>query len=107
MLREAHDIYEKSTTPIRTPWYRPDVQSTLGAALAGLKEFGEAEPLLLSGYEGLRDLPDTPAAHLRMAMERLVEFYVVSGRPEEAVAWRNRLNGVTAAAPSAATSARR
>ena len=78
-----------------------------GAALAGLKEFGEAEHLLLSGYEGLRDLRDAPAAHLRTAMERLVDFYLACGRPEQAVAWRNRLNGVTAAAPSAATSARR
>ena len=44
LLREAQDIYAKSTTPIRTHWYRPDMQSTLGAALAGLKEFGEPGP---------------------------------------------------------------
>jgi hypothetical protein len=69
------------------------VQSALGAALAGQREFTRAEPLLVAGYEGLRDIPGAPRAHLQAAIERLITFYVASGRPEQAVAWRNRLTG--------------
>ena len=36
------------------PWLKPQTQSLLGACLAGQKKYAEAEPLLLSGYEGLR-----------------------------------------------------
>ena len=89
-LRAAHDIFEQ-TAPIRTPWYRPFVQSSLGAALAGTGDRAEAERLLLAGYEGLRGLPSTPPLQVRAAAERLVAFYVASGRRDEAAAWRNRL----------------
>jgi len=97
-LREAHEIFRTSTAPIRTRWYKPDVESALGAALAGQAKFDEAEPLLVAGYEGLRDLPDAPAGHLRTALERMVTFYIAWGRPEQAVAWRTRLNGLPAPA---------
>jgi eukaryotic-like serine/threonine-protein kinase len=90
-LREAHDIYRETTRRPRIAWYQPDIASALGAALAGLKRFSEAEPLLIAGYEGLRDLAGAPKAHVRLAVERLAAFYVASGRPDEAVAWRNRL----------------
>ena len=96
LLREAHDIFAQATALPRVPWYKPDVQSALGAALAGLRRFDEAEPLLVAGYEGLRDLPVAPPAHLRVSIERLVSFYVASGRAEQAMVWRTRLNGLTA-----------
>ena len=88
-----------STAPPRVRWYKPDVQSALGAALAGLRRFDEAEPLLVAGYEGLRDSPVAPPAHLRAAVERLVSFYGASGRPEQAMVWRTRLDGLPAPAP--------
>ena len=75
------------------------MESALGAALAGQAKFDEAEPLLVAGYEGLRDLPDAPAGHLRTALERMVTFDVAWGRPDQAVAWRTRLNGLPAPAP--------
>jgi eukaryotic-like serine/threonine-protein kinase len=96
LLREAHDIFAQATALPRVPWYKPDVQSALGAALAGLRRFDEAEPLLVAGYEGLRDSPVAPPAHLRVSIERLVSFYVASGRAEQAMVWRTRLNGLTA-----------
>ena len=96
LLREAHEIFVKAGGPGRVPWYRPDVQSALGAALAGLRRFDEAEPLLIAGYEGLRDVPVAPAAHLRASVERLVTFYVASGRADQAAVWRSRLSGMTA-----------
>jgi tetratricopeptide (TPR) repeat protein len=104
-LREAHDIFRTTTARLRTPWYKPDVDSTLGAALAGLQKFEEAEPLLVSGYEGLRDLPDAPVTHLRTSVERLVAFYTAWGRPEQATVWRNRLSALPAVTPAAGISA--
>jgi hypothetical protein len=94
-LREAHDIFEK-TPPLRTPWYKPLTQSSLGTALAGTGDRVGAERLLLAGYEGLRDLPSTPPLQVRAAIERLVAFYVASGRRDEAAAWRGRLPGLAA-----------
>ena len=72
------------------------MQSALGAALAGLRRFDEAEPLLIAGYEGLRDVPVAPATHVRASVERLVTFYVASGRADQAAVWRSRLSGMAA-----------
>jgi tetratricopeptide (TPR) repeat protein len=93
-LREACDIYEKGAPQLKTPWYRPLAQSSLGAALAGTTDRADAERLLLEGYEGLHGLPSTPPVQVRAAAERLVEFYAGSGRREDAAAWRNRLRGL-------------
>jgi tetratricopeptide (TPR) repeat protein len=91
-LREALDSVERYPQ-IRFPWFKGEVQSTLGAALATRGEPREAEKLLLAGYEGLRDVPSTPPPRLRAALERLVVFYVANGRSAEAAAWRKRLQG--------------
>jgi hypothetical protein len=42
--------------------------------------------------------PATPPPRLRAALERLVAFYVATRRSAEAVPWRNRLQGLDAAA---------
>jgi tetratricopeptide (TPR) repeat protein len=96
-LREAYDIYEKGAAQLRTRWYRPFAQSSLGAALAGAGDRVEAERLLLAGYEGLNALPSTPPLQVRAAADRLVAFYVAAGRPQDAAAWRARVQGVKAA----------
>ena len=93
-LREACDMYEKGAPLLRTPWYRPLAQSSLGAALAGTRDRVDAEPLLLAGSDGLHGLPSTPPVQVRAAAERLVAFYVASGRRDDAAAWRNRLLGL-------------
>jgi hypothetical protein len=51
-VRDApHEIRE-----INQPddWQSFDTRSLLGSALAGQKKFVEAEPLLVSGYEGMK-----------------------------------------------------
>jgi tetratricopeptide (TPR) repeat protein len=88
-LREANDIFAK-TSPTRTPWYLPEAQSELGAALAGTHD-PDAERLLLAGYQGLHDLPSSPAVRVRAAAARLVAFYSSAGRRDDAAAWRKRL----------------
>jgi tetratricopeptide (TPR) repeat protein len=94
-LREALDTVERHPQ-VRFPWFKGEIQSTLGSVLAAQGKPAEAETLLLAGYEGLRDLPSTPPLRLRAALERLVSFYVANGRSADAVAWRNRLQGFDA-----------
>jgi tetratricopeptide (TPR) repeat protein len=89
-LREALATVEKHPQ-VRYPWFKGEVQSTLGAALAAHGESAEAEQLLLAGYDGLRAVASTPPPRLRVAAERLVAFYVAAGKPGEAASWRARL----------------
>jgi eukaryotic-like serine/threonine-protein kinase len=89
-LREALETAEKHPQ-IRYPWFKGEVQSTLGGALAAQGQAAEAEKLLLAGYEGLRDTASTPPPRLRAAVERLIAFYVANGKPEDAASWRRRL----------------
>ena len=71
------------------------MRSLLGAALAGLDRSAEAEPLLLSGYQGLlqrRDkipLANQPA--LEQAAGRVLRLYQDWGKPQLADEWRERL----------------
>jgi WD40 repeat protein/serine/threonine protein kinase/tetratricopeptide (TPR) repeat protein len=73
-------------------WHLFDTRSLLGEALSRQKKYAEAEPLLVRGYEGLkkveyflepRDEPRIPEA-----IDRLVEFYTVTDKPDEAKKWR-------------------
>ena len=92
-LREANALFDKGG-PRRTPWYKPEAQSSLGAALAGAGDRADAERLLLAGYQGLHDLPSTPGVRLRASIERLIAFYAASGRRHDAAEWRKRLLAV-------------
>ena len=91
ILREALTAYEASAPD---SWQRYRAQSLLGAALAGQARFQEAEPLLLSAYDGLTRLnstipaPDRPAAH--QAAAALGRLYDQWGKPDKAVQWRQK-----------------
>jgi hypothetical protein len=68
----------------------------LGAALLGQKKYADAEPLLLQGYGGMRQLENgMPEGERRRlltdAVERVVRFYEVTEQPEKARAWREKL----------------
>jgi tetratricopeptide (TPR) repeat protein len=75
-------------------WRRFQTMSQLGAALAGAKNYAEAEPLLIGGYEGLlareAKLPRRKK-ELTAAASRIVPFYEAWGMPEKATQWRQRL----------------
>jgi eukaryotic-like serine/threonine-protein kinase len=64
----------------------------LGAALLGQKKYTEAEPLLLKGYEGLKQretsIPRRGVARLPEALDRLIELYKETDKPDEAKRWR-------------------
>jgi tetratricopeptide (TPR) repeat protein len=91
-LREALDSVAQHPQT-RFPWFKGEIQGTLGSILAAQGKSAEAEKLLLAGYEGLRDLPSTPPPRLRVARDRVVSFYVARGRSEEAASWRSRSEG--------------
>ena len=76
---------------MRIPWYKPEAQSSLGAALAATGDRADAERLLLAGCQGLHDIPSTPTVRLRESIDRLIAFYVASGRRDDAAEWRKRL----------------
>jgi Flp pilus assembly protein TadD len=91
-LREALSRLEKKNSET---WERYDTESMLGASLAGRGEFGKAEPLLLSGYQGLSSRASTIPAPNRPSLdhagERIVRLYQAWGKPEQAADWRSRL----------------
>jgi hypothetical protein len=93
VLRECLAIREK-TQPDR--WSTFDARSMLGGSLLGEGKYAEAEPLIVSGYEGMKareaQLPTTTTRHrLARAAERIVRLYEAWGKPEEATEWRRKL----------------
>jgi serine/threonine protein kinase len=90
LLREAMDGPGNQNAQI---WDTFDRQSLLGASLMGQGKYADAEPLLLSGYEGLQK--QSPAisvdANLPEAGQRLVQLYTAWEKPDKADEWRRRL----------------
>ena len=89
-LRECLTIREKK---MPDEWMLFDTKSMLGAALAGQKKFQDAEPLLIEGYQGMKDreakIPPAGNTRLNEAVQRLVDFYTDWEKPEEAEKWRS------------------
>jgi serine/threonine protein kinase len=92
LVREALAIIEKAAP---TDWRRYHAMSLLGGALAGRGRYAEAEPLILEGYDGLKDRAgkmqyrDRPL--VGEAGQRLIRLYEQWGKPEEASAWKTKL----------------
>jgi hypothetical protein len=69
--------------------------SLLGRALLGQGRYTEAEPLIVPGYEGMKEreakiaVPERPS--LREAAERVVHLYEAWGQTEQAAAWKAKL----------------
>lgn len=93
ILRECEAVHQKVDP---TSWNLFCVKSTLGAALLGERNFTEAEPLLLAGFEGMeqrRDaIPGSSKVHLTKGAHRLVELYTVLERPQEITTWQAKFD---------------
>jgi hypothetical protein len=77
-------------------WERFNGAAMLGATLAEQKRFAEAEPLLISGYEGMRtSKPVNPNAFSRFSPEdvgaAILKLYADWGRVESRAEWEGRL----------------
>ncbi len=92
VLRECVAIQEKL---MPTSWLRFYATSMLGGAIFEQGRHAEAEPLLLSGYEGIRQrervLSPSGKKRLTEAGERIVRLYEATGRPDQAQDWRQKL----------------
>jgi tetratricopeptide (TPR) repeat protein len=82
-------------------WERYNTQSLLGVSLAAQERFAEAEPLLLSGYEGLIQRKSAIPWEMRpivaQAGERIVLCYQRWDQPEKAAEWREKLGATSSA----------
>ena len=67
-------------------------------ALLGQQKYKEAEPLLLAGYDGLKqhqkDIPPQGRFNLADALRRLVALYDATGRRDEADRSRKELQAL-------------
>jgi non-specific serine/threonine protein kinase/serine/threonine-protein kinase len=90
-LRELLAIHER----VPDGWRKYDAQSLLGAALLAQQRYSEAEPLLLAGFEGMRERePTIPFAYkhrLLEALEQIARLYETTGDEDKAIEWRQKL----------------
>ena len=91
-LRAALADYEKNAPDA---WDRYSCESLLGESLAGQKKFVEAEPLLLSGYNGMvqrqATIPVPDRVDLSEAGARIVSMYRAWGQLDKAADWQRKL----------------
>jgi serine/threonine protein kinase len=89
LLRECLTIRAKIQPDAWTTFH---TMSLLGAALLGQKKYAEAEPLLLQGFEGLKQraksIPPQAKVRLPEALDRLIELYTATNQPAEAKRWQ-------------------
>ncbi len=106
LIREALTIREAKEPD---DWRTFNTKSMLGGALLGQKKFADAEPLLLAGYEGLKQrettIPPQGSTRLPEALERLVTLYTDwhaaepdQGFDAKAAEWQTNLDENKAAA---------
>ena len=91
-VRECLAMYQKIQPD---DWVTFDSESLLGQALLEQRKFAEAEPRLVSGYEGMKQredkIPPQDKPHIIKALERLVSLYEAWDQIEKARAWRKVL----------------
>jgi hypothetical protein len=90
MLRECLAIRQKEQPDL---WSTFNTQSLLGGALLGQKKYGDAEPLLVKGYEGMKAretaIPPQSRNRVPASLDRLVELYTATNKPAEAARYRD------------------
>ncbi len=94
-LRQSLAIRQK-TQP--GDWTTFDTKSMLGEAILDQNKFAEAEPLLVSGYEGMKEhkeaIPTQDKPRVTKALQRLIKLYETWGKNAEAMRWRKELEMV-------------
>jgi eukaryotic-like serine/threonine-protein kinase len=89
LLRECLAIREEAQSDM---WSTFNTQSVLGGAFLGQKKHAEAEPLLRKGYEGMKQrestIPPQAATRIPEALDRLIDFYTVTNKPDQVKKWQ-------------------
>jgi serine/threonine protein kinase len=87
--REAVAIYDRCQP---NGWQKFHAMNLQGATLLGQQSYTEAERLLVTGYQGMKErdsripVPEQPRLH--EALEHVVRLYEAWGKKEQAEAWR-------------------
>jgi serine/threonine protein kinase/tetratricopeptide (TPR) repeat protein len=92
VFRECLDVRQKYQP---NAWATFDTRSLLGEALLGQGRFAEAEPLIVSGFEGMNRLeatiPKPSKAQFANASRRVIRLYEAWGKPDQAKSWKAKL----------------
>ena len=76
-------------------WTTFETEALLGDTLLSLKKYDEAEPLLLAGFEGLKQreakIPQDSKIRVIQVLEQIVELYDAWGTGESGEVWRKKL----------------
>jgi serine/threonine protein kinase/tetratricopeptide (TPR) repeat protein len=76
-------------------WRTFNTRSMLGGSLLGQKKYAEAEPLLLSGYAGMKQQEDKVPVRSKQSMkeslERLAQLYEATDQSQKAAEWKKEL----------------
>jgi len=77
-------------------WQTFNVRGLMGTILLSQKRYEEVGPLLISGYEGMKQredrIPPADKPRVKEAARHLVEFYKATGKPSEAAEWQKELD---------------
>ncbi len=100
-LRECLAIREKAQPDV---WSTFNTKSLLGGALLGQKKYAAAEPLLLAGYEGMKQreatIPEQGKVRLPEALDRLIELFTATNKPDDVKKWQAERAKYPAPAPT-------
>jgi serine/threonine protein kinase len=101
-IRECLGICEKE---VPNAWTTFNTKSLLGGSLLGQQHYADAEPLLLAGYEGMKQrattIPKESQVRLADAAQRLVQLYETWDKPIESAKWKKELDEISRAGASA------
>jgi serine/threonine protein kinase/tetratricopeptide (TPR) repeat protein len=93
VLREASKIADTVQPDARSTF---EIRSLLGQVLTEQTHYTEAEPLVVSGYEGLHArqarIPANKRSSLTRAAERIMRLYESWGQTDQAKSWKQKLN---------------
>jgi serine/threonine protein kinase len=84
-------------------WQADDARCLIGASLLGQTNYVEAEPVLLLGYEGLKQREARIRDRVKVLSETLhylIQLDLAIGRPERAANWRQKLTALTSSPQS-------
>jgi hypothetical protein len=99
--RESLGLLE---TKLPDDWRTFNSRSLLGGSLLGQKKYDDAEPYLLTGYQGMKQredkIPDAGKPYFKEALQRLVQLYQATGRPDQAAEWKHKLEAFDPPAPA-------
>jgi serine/threonine protein kinase/tetratricopeptide (TPR) repeat protein len=97
LLREGYSLGERKAPD---SWATHLARAELGGALLGQKKYSDAEPHLVGGYSGMKKFENDPGrkesrrtdqVYRTEALERLVQLYDATKKPDVAAKWRNEL----------------